>query len=137
MKREDFLRTKEHWLIRIQNDLFNLIENYMERKSLSRTELAKELGVTKGYVTQILNGDFDHKISKLVELALACNSFPMLHFVDANKYIADDSKNKRYELMAMVNPSPISYIPKPQESPNSNSITIGDSSQSRLYDFVA
>ncbi len=42
----------------------------MQKENLTRTKLAEKLHVTKGYVTQVLNGNFDHKLSKLIELAL-------------------------------------------------------------------
>ena len=47
----------------------------MKDKKLNRSQLAKKLGVTKGYITQVLNGDFDHRISKLVDLSLAINKY--------------------------------------------------------------
>ena len=93
MKRETLIRSKEYWLAKIQNDLFSVMENYMKKKKLNRTKLAAKLGVTKGYVTQILNGDFDHKISKLVDLSLACNKVPIISFLDIDKYVKDDAGN--------------------------------------------
>ncbi|MGB8192713.1 MAG: helix-turn-helix transcriptional regulator [Chitinophagaceae bacterium] len=98
MKREDLLKSKEYWMGQIQNDLFEVIQKYMEKNAFNRTQLAAKLNVTKGYVTQVLNGDFDHKISKLVELAIACNAAPLLYFTDLDKYIKDDSSDKTYNL---------------------------------------
>ena len=50
----------------------------METNKKNRTQLAEHLGVTKGYVTQLLNGDYDHKLSKLVELSLKCGYVPKI-----------------------------------------------------------
>ena len=36
-----------------------------------KSQLAEYLGVSKGYVSQLLNGDYDHRMSKFFELALA------------------------------------------------------------------
>lgn len=36
-----------------------------------KSQLAEYLGVSKGYVSQLLNGDYDHCMSKFFELALA------------------------------------------------------------------
>lgn len=80
MKREDLLKSKEYWTTKIQLDLFELINEYMIENKLNRTQLAEKLGVSKGYITQILNGDFDHKVSKLVELALAFGKAPILEY---------------------------------------------------------
>ena len=53
MKREELLNSKEYWLSKIQIDLFNEIEKYMQRNDLNRTQLAEKLGVSKGYISQI------------------------------------------------------------------------------------
>jgi transcriptional regulator with XRE-family HTH domain len=58
----------------------------MEREGINRTQLAEHLGVSKGYVSQLLNGNFDHKISKLVELALAIGLCPKLELVLPEDY---------------------------------------------------
>ena len=39
MKREELLNSKEYWLSKIQIDLFNEIEKYMQRNGLNRTYL--------------------------------------------------------------------------------------------------
>ena len=90
MNRKELVKSPEYWTTQIQLDLFELIENYCKKNNLSKTELAAQLGVTKGYVSQILNGDFDHKMSKLVELSLACGKVPVLQFIDIDNYIKKD-----------------------------------------------
>lgn len=92
MERKELLHSREYWLIQIQNNLYNLIENYRKSKSLNRTELALELGFTKGYVSQILKGDFDHKISKMVDLALAFGKAPIFEYKDLENFIINDEK---------------------------------------------
>ena len=64
LTRDELLKSKEYWLANIQNQLFNHIEDYMQKEGLNRTSLADQLGVTKGYVSQVLNGDFDHRLSR-------------------------------------------------------------------------
>lgn len=80
MTRDELLNSREYWITKIQLDLFNQLESYMTDNNISRTQLAEKLGVTKGYVSQILNGDFDHKISKLVDLALAIGQVPVITY---------------------------------------------------------
>ena len=91
MNRNELVKSKEYWMAQIQLNLFELIENYCKKNNLNKTQLAARLGVTKSYVTQILNGDFDHKVSKLVELSLAFGKVPVLQFIDFDKYVG---KNK-------------------------------------------
>lgn len=91
MKRADLIKSREYWIAEIQLQLFSLIENYRTKHKLTKTQIAEKLGVTKSYITQVLNGDFDHKMSKLVDLSLAFGKVPVIHFVDADQYIRADA----------------------------------------------
>ena len=46
----------------------------------------------KSYVSQLLNGNFDHKISKLVELSLAIGKVPILDYKDISEYVLENDK---------------------------------------------
>lgn len=80
MKREELIQSKEYWITKIQIDLFNEVEAYMKANNLTRTQFAEKVGVSKGYISQILNGEADHRISKLVELALSIGLVPSVSF---------------------------------------------------------
>jgi transcriptional regulator with XRE-family HTH domain len=95
MERSELVSSREYWITEIQLQLFNLIEKYRKDNKLNKTQLAEKLGVTKGYITQVLNGDFDHKMSKLVDLSLAFGKVPIIHFVDLKQYLIDDANNKQ------------------------------------------
>jgi transcriptional regulator with XRE-family HTH domain len=88
MKREELIKSREYWITKIQLSLFSAIEEYRISKNYTKTQLAEELGFTKGYITQVLNGDFDHKISKLVDLALACGKAPEISFSSIKEMIS-------------------------------------------------
>lgn len=104
MKREKLLKSEGYWMAQLQSNLFGTVEKYLRDEKISRQQLASKLGVSKGYISQILNGDFDHKISKLVQLALACNCVPILTFVEVEEYIKNDRNNKVYDLIPMQKP---------------------------------
>lgn len=87
MKRKNLLKNEGYWISKIQIDLYNQLESYMDKTGLNRSQLAKKLGVSKGYVSQVLNGDFNHRISKLVELSLAIEKIPEVVFRDLNEVI--------------------------------------------------
>lgn len=70
----------EYWTENIQNDLYFKIKTFMDTNSLNRTELATKLGVSKGYVSQILNGEFNPSIRKYTELALKTGYYPNVSF---------------------------------------------------------
>lgn len=100
MKRQELLESREYWMSEIQNDLYSIVEQYLTENKLSRKDFADQLGVTKGYISQVLNGDFDHKISKLVDLCLAAEKIPILKFVDKKQFIENDRCNLKYDVWA-------------------------------------
>ena len=109
MNREELLRTKDYAFSQIQLNLLNLIGDYKKKKNLKDFQLADELGVSKGYVSQLLNVTFDHKISKLVELALACNTMPVIYFVDLKEFIQQDANDKVYNIFPVPRPKNVTY----------------------------
>lgn len=95
--RDELIKSKEYWLETIQNKLFEKVDDYLKKKKINRTEFAEELGVSKGYVSQVLSGSYDHRISKLIELLLAINiapEIPMDRTLDM--YIRDDRDDVNY-----------------------------------------
>lgn len=89
--KKELLKSKAHWVTKIQLELYKNILDYMEAKGLNNSRLAEELGVTKGYVSQILNGDFDHKLSKLVELSLFIGKAPLVKFKNLETLIEQET----------------------------------------------
>lgn len=76
LSRQELYHTQEYWIERIQNDIFRAMLQFKEDEELNQTQLAQRLGVSKGYISQVLNGNFNFSISKLVELALAIGVAP-------------------------------------------------------------
>ncbi len=91
MTREDVLKSPEYWTAMIQIALYNCAEKYMEETGKNRKQLAEHLGVSKGYVTQLLSGEYDHRLSKMVELALAFGCVPQVDFISVEKIIERES----------------------------------------------
>ncbi len=89
---KELLRTDTYWVSKIQNDLFNAVEDYLTEKGMTRSQFAEQLGVTKGYVSQVLSGDFNHRVSKLVELALAIGKAPVLEFEDLDDVVEKETQ---------------------------------------------
>jgi transcriptional regulator with XRE-family HTH domain len=88
-------------------DLFNEVEKYLKDNNLNRAKLALQLGVSKGYITQVLNGDFDHRISKLVELALSIGVVPSVQYKNINNVILEDKEKNcdtPYEAFLAIDP---------------------------------
>ena len=90
MSRKEILSSPEYWIAKIQMDLYNCAEEFMADNNMNRTQLAQHLGVSKSYISQLLNGDFDHKLSKLVELAIAFGVVPKVEFQPIADTISED-----------------------------------------------
>lgn len=90
--REELIHSKEYWVTNIQLKLFAEVEAFMKAHKMNRTQFADYLGCSKGYVTQLLSGDYDNKLSKLVELSLAIGKVPELEFGDMEEFAASDEK---------------------------------------------
>lgn len=87
MKREDLLKDPVYWTTSLQMELYRQIESFMQEHHMNKTQLAEFLGCSKGYVSQLLSGDYDHKLSKFMALSLAIGKIPEFNFVDADEYI--------------------------------------------------
>lgn len=86
LSHKELIQTPEYWVEQIQNRLFEQVESYMEKQELTQTELAEQLGVSKGYISQILNGNFNHTLKKLVNISLAVGVVPDIQFKNAKAY---------------------------------------------------
>lgn len=80
INRQQILDSAQYWVARTQISLFRLAVDFMHQHNMNRKQLAEYLGVTPGYVTQLLNGDYDHRLSKFFELALAFGVVPEIKF---------------------------------------------------------
>jgi len=101
MERQELITNKEYILAGMQLKILNLLEEFMQNKNLKRNELAEKLEVTKGYISQIMNVAYDHKLTKVIELALACEKVPMLFFVEMDKLIQEDRNDKEFALITV------------------------------------
>ncbi len=92
MDRKELLTSPTYWTTNIQMELYRQIESYMTTKNLNRVQLAQKLGCSKSYVSQLLSGDFEHKLSKFIELSLAIGKIPNITYTDVDEYIELDSQ---------------------------------------------
>ena len=87
MDRKEVLMSPDYWTTHIQTMLYRCADDFMSENNMNRMQLAEHLNVSKGYVSQLLNGDYDHRLSKLVELSLAFGYIPKIDFVKIDEYI--------------------------------------------------
>src|SRR6185295_15656137 len=64
---------------------------YMNEEGLNQTQLAERLHVTKGYISQILKGEFNYTLKKLIELSLAIGKVPRIDYKSISEILVNDS----------------------------------------------
>jgi transcriptional regulator with XRE-family HTH domain len=92
--REELLKSPEYWFENAQNELYRQVIEYKESKGINQSELAAELGVTKGYVSQILKGEFNYTLKKLIEISLAIGKVPQIEYREINELLTEDRKTQ-------------------------------------------
>lgn len=136
MKYEDLIKTPEYWTTKMQLDLYEKVEKYMTDHQLNRSDLAKKLGVSKGYVTQLLNGDSDHRMSKLAELALSIGYYPTLDFkrIEMNQEEKSEAiANAIQQLKKMK--CHVMVCPKPEK--NIDALIFDDNQEDSFYQQIS
>ncbi|WP_353722341.1 helix-turn-helix transcriptional regulator [Dyadobacter sp. 676] len=96
--REDLLRSPTYWLTDMQIEVFNLLNTYMEENNLTQKQVAEKLNVSPSYVSQVLNGNFNFTISKLVELALLVGKAPIIQFETIEDILRAEQLQKKAEV---------------------------------------
>ncbi len=100
------LYSSEHyWMDQIQNELYRQLKAYMKKESLNQSELAKELGFSKGYISKVLNGEFNHSLKKLIQLALKIGVAPTIRYTSI-AHLIDDCKLPKHLSGAIMNLQP-------------------------------
>lgn len=95
--REELLKTQEYWLEVLQNEVYRMVTEHLEKGNITQSQFAMDLGVSKGYVSQVMNGNFNYTLKKLIELSLAVNKAPVIDFKNINDFINED-KLIRFEM---------------------------------------
>ena len=80
LKREELVNRPEYWLETIQNEIFRQVTAYLKDNKLTQNQFAEQLGVSKGYVSQVMKGEFNYTLKKLIEISLAIGKAPVIVF---------------------------------------------------------
>ena len=81
------MSSAEAWEDQLQNTLFRAFVEYQETHNLNRTQLAEHLGFSKGYISQILNGNANLSLKNLAKLSVKLGVAPILRFQDLDSWI--------------------------------------------------
>ena len=95
--REELLKTQEYWLEVLQNEVYRMVAEHLDKNKITQSQFAMDIGFSKGYVSQVMNGNFNYTLKKLIELSLAVNKVPLIDFKNINDFIIEDKK-RRFEM---------------------------------------
>ncbi|MBX7126884.1 MAG: helix-turn-helix domain-containing protein [Cyclobacteriaceae bacterium] len=84
--KSELLKNPDYLLTRYQHEIYRQLVAHMTAKKLSQLQVARELGVSAAYVNQILNGNFNFTLRKLIELGLLMGKVPVLEFVTPSEF---------------------------------------------------
>jgi predicted XRE-type DNA-binding protein len=103
LKREELVTRPEYWLETIQNEIFRQVTCYLKDNNMTQSQFAEQLGVTKGYVSQIMKGEFNYTLKKLIELSLAVGKAPVIAFKPLGEIISGESEKVCSPEMPRIN----------------------------------
>ena len=112
MTHQELIQSPEYWITRIQYEFFSKVTLYLEEHQMSRSDLASQRGVSKSYITQILNGNASMSLEKMIEISLAIGYYPKVILAPIDKDGAF-SGSKIEDLMESVAKLTSEYEKKP------------------------
>lgn len=89
--KKEIIKSPSYWLEKTQNEFYRQFISYMAENRKNQNDMAKLLKVTKGYVSQILNGNFNPTLKKLIELSIVINKIPKIEWQSFDEYMFNSS----------------------------------------------
>lgn len=83
---ERIIKTEGYWIVKIQNDFYRAAKSVRDKYG-SQKKLAELTGKSESRISQILHGDFNARLSTLVEYSLALGYVPVLDFVKIDDFL--------------------------------------------------
>jgi predicted XRE-type DNA-binding protein len=75
-----------YWVEAFNGELYDAIAKYMDENNINRKQLSEKLGISKGRVSQILNGNINFSIEKFVEISLKIDKYPCMALKSKSDY---------------------------------------------------
>ena len=101
--KDKLLETPGYLLTKYQNEIYRQFQDYMKTSSLNQKAIAAKLNVSDAYVSQILNGNFNFTLKKLIELGLMIDKVPIINFVSKEDYWRLRDDTKKYKVTYIIN----------------------------------
>ena len=91
------LKSKFYWTAKGQGKIYSMLNDQINKRGDS-AKLAKKIGSTPGYVSQILSGDTEINPTwkKIVKFCLALDKVPVLLIKDLDEYLFEENIKASY-----------------------------------------
>jgi len=86
-KFKDLIKNEYFWFEKIQNEFYELLINFKSKKEINNQKIAQDLNVSKGRISQVLNGNINFTLKNLIKIILYTGKVPILKFVSQNAYL--------------------------------------------------
>lgn len=86
LSKQERLKYPNYLLSNYQLEIYRQLASYMEANKLKKKDMAKKLKVSSPYISQVLSGNFNFTLKKLIELGLSIDKVPFLEFVNVDEY---------------------------------------------------
>jgi predicted XRE-type DNA-binding protein len=96
ISKQELLKRPNYLLTKYQNEIFRQVSAYMLSNNLSQKQVAEKLGVSNAYVSQILNGNFNFTLKKLIEIDLMIGKVPIIEFLDFERFQQGEKKSSTH-----------------------------------------
>lgn len=91
LTRDELLRSSDYWTEIIQNKIYDSLIGFIKEKNISNKQMMELLGLSKGRVSQILNGgNLNYRLGTIIKLCLAIEKIPDFHLININDFIIKD-----------------------------------------------
>lgn len=84
--KSELLKRPNYLLTKYQNEIFRQLVSYMNSNKFSQKDIAEKLNVSNSYVSQVLNGNFNFTLKKLIEFGLMMGKVPSLEFLNPDEF---------------------------------------------------
>ena len=106
----ELIKSPEYWHEKFQNELYRQLKDFMDKTGKSQNDIAKDLKVSKSYISQILNGKFNFTLKKLIDLTLYVGKIPDFEFSLPEKYLTKLTDAKKETYKSTINNTCLIYI---------------------------
>lgn len=114
ISKEKLFKSHHYLLSKYQAELYRQLRSYMDSHDLTQKQVAKRLGVSTSYINQVLKGNFNFTLKKLIELSLLIGKVPNIEFLSIEQYLMREENNKVSRLVAQSTAtSPVVYVKVP------------------------